>query len=116
MIDFNQIWDEHEKYQKYGLVPNNKEFWEGDEPFKGYKAFMVLSALIHEAVETQRETQWKWWKKPKPIDMEKLIDEIADLQHFVVQLAMICGISKERFLQQYYDKLQVNIKRLEDGY
>lgn len=115
-MDFNQIWDEHEKYQKNGLEPNNTKFWHGPEPFGGYKAFMILSALIHEAVETQRETNWKWWKTAKPPNKERIIDEIADLQHFVVQLAMVCGVSKEEFLQQYWNKLQVNVKRLEDGY
>ena len=45
-------------------IPENKmkKLYEMEEPFLGYRIFMISSALVHEAIELQRETNWKWWK------------------------------------------------------
>ena len=49
--------------------PENKmkRLYETREPFSGYRIFMLSSALLHEVVELQRETGWKWWKTDKGI-------------------------------------------------
>ena len=59
-------------------TPENKmkKLYEMKEPFSGYRIFMISSALVHEAIELQRETNWKWWKKDKTVDNEKLQDRI----------------------------------------
>ena len=28
----------------------------------------LCTAMIHEAAELQRLTDWKWWKKPEPLE------------------------------------------------
>ena len=65
--------------------PENKmkKLYDMKEPFSGYRIFMISSALVHEAIELQRETNWKWWKKDKTVDNEKLQEEIIDLWHFL---------------------------------
>jgi hypothetical protein len=30
----------------------------------------LCTAIIHEAVELQRTTSWKWWKKPTPFNID----------------------------------------------
>ena len=31
----------------------------------------LCTAIIHEAVELQRTTNWKWWKKPTPFNQSE---------------------------------------------
>ena len=56
-----------ELYKKQLANSENKmkNIYEIKEPFDGYRIFMLSSALVHEAIELQRETNWKWWKKEK---------------------------------------------------
>lgn len=115
-MDFKDIWNKHEEYFQTYLRPKNREFWYGKEKFNGERIFMILSALIHESVETQRETGWKWFKKPKELDMEKIREEVIDIWHFNVQLAMEAGMSLEDVIQEYNKKLDINIKRQQEGY
>ena len=32
----------------------------------------LSTAIIHEAVELQRTTNWKWWKKPTPFNKDEI--------------------------------------------
>ena len=88
----------------------------GKEVFGGYRIFMISSALVHECIELQRETQFKWWKKPKPLDYEKIDEEIIDIWHFLIQLSIERGMDPEKVIQIYNKKLDENIKRAQTGY
>jgi hypothetical protein len=115
-MDFTELWNKHEDYWIEDLIPNNQKFWEGTEYFDGGRIFMLSSAVIHEAVELQRETNWKWWKKPTPIDMDKVKKEIIDIMHFANQLAMEVGMTSEEVIDVYNNKLNENINRQRSGY
>ncbi len=98
--------------------PENKmkKLYEMKEPFSGYKIFMISSALMHEAVELQRETNWKWWKKDKTIDNEKLQEEIVDLWHFLIQLSIEAGFEPQTLISKYMEKNKENTGRQLRGY
>lgn len=36
----------------------------------------LCTAIIHEAVELQRTTNWKWWKKPTKFNEEEAKEEL----------------------------------------
>ena len=98
--------------------PENKmkKLYEMKEPFSGYKIFMISSALVHEAIELQRETNWKWWKKDKTVDNEKLQEEIIDLWHFLIQLSIEAGFEPQTLISKYMEKNKENTGRQLRGY
>ena len=76
----------------------------------------LCTAIIHEAVELQRLTAWKWWKKPVPLDMEKAREELADIWHFVIQASIELGMSPDDILSEYARKHGINVNRQRTGY
>lgn len=93
-----------------------KRLYQIQEPFKGYRIFMLSSALLHETVELQRETDWKWWKSDKGVDHQKVVEEIIDLWHFLIQLSIETGIDTDMLVTKYMEKNRENTKRQELGY
>jgi dimeric dUTPase (all-alpha-NTP-PPase superfamily) len=76
----------------------------------------LSTAIIHEAVELQRLTSWKWWKKPAPFDEEAAKEELIDIWHFVVQASIELGMNPADILDEYKEKNQVNRDRQRSGY
>jgi dimeric dUTPase (all-alpha-NTP-PPase superfamily) len=76
----------------------------------------ISTAIIHEAVELQRLTSWKWWKKPTPFSREDAKEELIDIWHFVVQASIELGMTPADILQEYQKKNQVNRNRQMSGY
>jgi dimeric dUTPase (all-alpha-NTP-PPase superfamily) len=80
------------------------------------KLSVLSTAIIHEAVELQRLTSWKWWKKPTPFDSEAAKEELIDIWHFVVQASIELGMSPADVFEEYKKKNQVNRNRQTSGY
>lgn len=99
-------------------APENKmkKLYEIREPFSGYRIFMLSSALLHEVVELQRETEWKWWKTEKGIENQKIQEEIIDLWHFLIQLSIEAGLEPETLVAKYIEKNRENTKRQQRCY
>ena len=76
----------------------------------------LSQAIIHEAVELQRLTNWKWWKQPKPLDEPEAREELIDIFHFIVHAALVLGMDHEQFYIQYLKKMKINKDRQEQGY
>ena len=52
----------------------------------------LCTAIIHEAVELQRTTNWKWWKIPTEFNQNEAREELIDIWHFVVQALSLIHI------------------------
>ena len=76
----------------------------------------LCTAIIHEAVELQRTTNWKWWKKSVQFNESEARDELIDIWHFVVQASLELNLSPEDILEQYKRKNQINRDRQRNGY
>lgn len=76
----------------------------------------LSTAIIHEAVELQRLTSWKWWKKPATFDRAAAKEELIDIWHFVVQASLELGMSPADILEEYKKKNKVNRDRQTSGY
>jgi dimeric dUTPase (all-alpha-NTP-PPase superfamily) len=76
----------------------------------------LSTAIIHEAVELQRLTSWKWWKKPTSFDSRAAREELIDIWHFVVQASMELGMTPADILDEYKKKNKVNRDRQTSGY
>jgi len=76
----------------------------------------LSTAIVHEAVELQRLTNWKWWKKPAAFDNSAAKEELIDIWHFVVQASIELGMSPADILAEYTKKNKVNRDRQTSGY
>jgi dimeric dUTPase (all-alpha-NTP-PPase superfamily) len=97
-------------------VNKMKNLYEIKEPFEGYRIFMLSTALLHEAVELQRETSWKWWKKETKTDIDKVQEEIIDIWHFMIQVSIEAGLDSKKLIEKYMEKNRENLARQERGY
>jgi len=76
----------------------------------------LCTAIIHEAVELQRTTNWKWWKNPVPFNKDDAKEELIDIWHFVVQASLELNLTPEDILDEYKRKNKINRKRQRAGY
>ena len=80
------------------------------------KVSALCTAIIHEAVELQRTTNWKWWKTPSRFDEAEAREELIDIWHFVIQASLELNLSPEDILKEYQRKNEINRQREKNGY
>jgi len=68
-------------------------------------------AMLSELSEVLDEVNFKWWKNAKPVDEDALKEEIIDLMHFLVSMALDSGMTAEEFHARYVRKNQENFDR-----
>lgn len=117
MLDF-LFSKQNELYKKQLENSQNKmnNLYKIKEPFDGYRIFMLSTALIHEAIELQRETNWKWWKKEKVTERKKIQEEIIDMWHFLIQLSIEASLDSKALIELYMKKNKENLNRQIKGY
>jgi dimeric dUTPase (all-alpha-NTP-PPase superfamily) len=73
-------------------------------------------AIVHECCELDNELNWKPWKNPSDLGSTRQarLTEMADILHFVVQLALDQGFSADELYQAYLAKNQENRSRQTD--
>ena len=76
----------------------------------------LCTAMIHEAVELQRTTNWMWWKKPTEFNLPEAREELADIWHFLIQSSLELGLTPDDILKEYQRKNEINRQRQKDGY
>jgi dimeric dUTPase (all-alpha-NTP-PPase superfamily) len=76
----------------------------------------LSTAIMHEAVELQRTTNWKWWKKPTPFNVGDAKEELIDIWHFVVQASLELNLTPDDIVQEYRKKNEINRNRQKNGY
>ena len=80
------------------------------------KVSALCIAIIHEAVELQRTTNWKWWKTPTKFNQDDAKEELVDIWHFVVQASLELGLTPDEILDEYRLKNEINRQRQKEGY
>ena len=80
------------------------------------KVAALCTAIMHEAVELQRTTNWKWWKTPTEFDEAEAREELIDIWHFVVQASLELNLTPDDILKEYERKNEINRQRQKDGY
>ena len=76
----------------------------------------LCTAITHEAIELQRLTNWKWWKKPVGFDTEDAKQELIDIWHFMLQASIELGMTSDDILSYYSRKNIVNKERKKNNY
>jgi len=80
------------------------------------KISALCTAIMHEAVELQRTTNWKWWKTPTTFNEAEAREELIDIWHFVIQASLELNLSPEDILKEYQRKNEINRQREKNGY
>ena len=70
-----------------------------------------MLAIIVELSEMINEVNYKWWKKPKEIDLEAVKEELVDVLHFFVSMCLKTGMSAQELHQRYLNKNKENFDR-----
>ena len=76
----------------------------------------LSTAIMHEAVELQRTTNWKWWKTPTKFNEVEAREELIDIWHFVVQASLELHLTPDDIVAEYKKKNQINRERQKNGY
>lgn len=76
----------------------------------------LCTALIHETIELQQHTNWKWWKKPTEPNPEEMKEELVDIWHFLLSLTIKMDVTPDDLMEAYYKKHAKNIVRQKTGY
>ena len=76
----------------------------------------LCTAIMHEAVELQRTTNWKWWKIPTKFNEVEAREELIDIWHFVVQASLELKLTPDDILEEYKKKNRINHERQKNGY
>jgi dimeric dUTPase (all-alpha-NTP-PPase superfamily) len=79
-----------------------------------YTRDMILY-LSEETHELLREINFKTYKKTKkPVNIQNVREEVADIQHFVINLACCWGMNAEDLIAAFVDKNKKNVQRVHD--
>ncbi|MCH5162362.1 MAG: dUTPase [Clostridiales bacterium] len=68
-------------------------------------------ALMVELAEVVEEAKYKWWKNGTEIDDEKLHEEIVDVLHFFLGMAIDSGMTSQELFDIYIKKNKENYDR-----
>ncbi|HIU34236.1 MAG TPA: dUTP diphosphatase [Candidatus Pullichristensenella excrementigallinarum] len=68
-------------------------------------------ATLSELAEMLDGVNFKWWKNPKDVDEDYVKEEIVDLFHFFVSMALRSGMDAQELFSRYVRKNQENFDR-----
>ena len=104
-----KIFDEQKKLVEYlGVDRYPKKTQE--------RVSALMTAVVHEAIELQDLTSWKWWKRSSRFEWEKAQIELIDILHFVIQAAIELEMTPQKMLDVYMNKNYINRERKDRGY
>ncbi len=69
------------------------------------------TALLCELTEVIEETNYKWWKNPKEIDIRRVKEELIDVLHFYISMCLDAGMTSDEMLEIYLSKNKENFDR-----
>jgi dimeric dUTPase (all-alpha-NTP-PPase superfamily) len=85
------------------------------EERKHFVTAMAL-AINTEVAEAMQEIAWKPWAKTDHFNREAFIEELVDMWHFVMNLALVANCDADEFFNAYANKADVNARRQREGY
>ena len=72
---------------------------------------MQTLATISELAELIDEVNFKWWKNPRPVDDDRVREELVDILHFFVSMCLSAGMDADELYRRYIAKNQENFNR-----
>lgn len=100
IFKYQKMFDS-ELAERRGLTDIKMEVWIQKETL----------AMLSELAELIDEVNFKWWKNEKPVDVDKVKDELVDILHFFVSMCLKTGMDAGELHQRYLDKNKENFAR-----
>lgn len=78
---------------------------------------LMLTCINVESVEALNWTNWKPWKKTeKRFNRYEFLNELIDIQHFLINTALSVNCDSNEFSMLFINKNKENINRQKKGY
>jgi dimeric dUTPase (all-alpha-NTP-PPase superfamily) len=106
MDKLERIFEMQECFQKDLIERRNLH----DIPMDKWIQMQTL-AMLSELAELIDEVNFKWWKNPKPVEENKVKEELVDILHFFVSMCLTSGMSAQELFDRYIEKNQENFDR-----
>jgi predicted nucleic acid-binding Zn ribbon protein/NTP pyrophosphatase (non-canonical NTP hydrolase) len=90
----------------YGL--SHYEFNSTDENYLENKIKYTCMLMVDEIIEVLRETNYKEHKERKPVDKQKLVEEITDVFIFTMNMLHLLKIDAKSFIHTFKQKYTLN--------
>ena len=85
------------------------DFKNKDIHYREERTQAMILALIEETIELKRNLNLKEWrKKKKKVDINKVREELVDMIHFTVNIALIWGLTPTSLFEAFIDKQKKN--------
>lgn len=81
-----------------------------DIPMEKWLQMQTL-AMVSELAELIDEVNFKWWKNPRPVDDDRVREELVDILHFFVSMCLSAGMSADELYERYIEKNRENFDR-----
>lgn len=111
----DKLLDMFERQRKFQIFLGSR-FKTGEVNYEELR--IAALAIIAELGEILEACQgWKPWRKnPPPVDRNHLLEELADIWHFIINLTLFLGYSPEQLYNMFVTKNATNWKRQAGGY
>jgi len=78
---------------------------------------LMLTCVNVESVEALGWLNWKPWKKTQvEFNRREFINEIVDIQHFLINVLLVVDCDEKEFCQAFFNKNHENVERQKKGY
>jgi dimeric dUTPase (all-alpha-NTP-PPase superfamily) len=68
-------------------------------------------AMVSELAELLEEVNFKWWKNPKPVNSNRVKEELVDILHFFTSMCLKVGMTADELYEMYLLKNKENFDR-----
>ncbi len=68
-------------------------------------------AMMSELSELIDEVNFKWWKNKKPVDVDRVREELVDVLHFFSSMCIKSGMDADELFDRYMAKNKENFDR-----
>ena len=93
------------------------DFKRMNKPDKDHYLQLMLQCIHVETVEALNWLNWKPWKKQQqPWNRYEFLNELIDIQHFLINCALACQCDSEEFTKLFLNKGKENLDRQQRGY
>jgi dimeric dUTPase (all-alpha-NTP-PPase superfamily) len=110
--DFMDLLSEQRSFPDFPLDLTKKE----SQAFIKGIAYEAAGELYEAIVELKNSKLHRATEIENSIDREKYVEELIDCQHYLIEIALLSGITIDEFYHAYLKKGETNSKRIKEGY
>lgn len=121
MDKFNDMWTQQVQFMK--LLQRKRNFPEFPVDLHSKAGQSLVKDISHECADELHEARvhLKNSKKHRATEVttferDKYIEELADAQHYLLEIVIASGVTLEEFYDAYMKKGDKNIERINNGY